>query len=76
MIVMIRRTNGMTKIEQLERDIKILSPTELCDLRDWFQSFMAEEWDKQIEADAMAGKFDNLAYQALDEHKAGRTKAL
>jgi hypothetical protein len=44
--------------------------------RDWFQSYLADEWDRQIEADAAAGKLDHLAREALAEHKAGRTKPL
>ena len=66
----------MTKIEQLEREIMALSRSELVALRDWFQSYLSDEWDKQIEADAKAGKLDHLAQQALADHKAGRTKPL
>ena len=66
----------MTRVEQLENDIMALSRSELAALRDWFQSYLADEWDKQIEADAEAGKLDHLAHEALGEHKAGRTKPL
>ena len=66
----------MTRVEQLEQDIMALSQSDLAALRDWFQSYLAEEWDKQIEADARAGKLDHLAREALAEHKAGRTKPL
>lgn len=66
----------MTRVEQLEKDIMALSRSELAALRDWFQSYLADEWDKQIEADAEAGKLDHLAGEALAEHKAGRTKPL
>ena len=66
----------MTKIEQLEHEIMALSRGEFAALRDWFQSYLSDEWDKQIEADAKAGKFDHLARQALADHKAGRTKPL
>jgi len=66
----------MTKIEQLETEIKALSREELFSLRDWFQSLLSDEWDKQIEADVIAGKLDFLAREALTEHKAGRTKPL
>ncbi len=66
----------MTRVEQLERDIMALSRSELAALKDWFQSYLADEWDRQIEADAEAGKLDRLAREALDEHKAGRTKPL
>ena len=67
---------GMTRIEQLEQDIMALSRSELAALRDWFQSYLADEWDRQIEADVKAGKLDHLAREALAEHKAGRTKPL
>jgi hypothetical protein len=66
----------MTRVEQLEREIMALSRSELAALRDWFQSYLEDEWDSQIEADAKAGKLDRLARKALDEHKAGRTKPL
>ena len=66
----------MTKIEQLEGEIMTLSRSELTAFRDWFQSYLADEWDRQIEVDAKAGKLDQLASQALAEHKAGRTKHL
>jgi len=66
----------MTRIEQVESDIMALSRSELAALRDWFQAYLADEWDKQIEADAKAGKLDRLGREALAEHKAGRTKPL
>ena len=66
----------MTKVEELEQHIMSLSRSELAALRDWFQSYVADEWDKQIEADAEAGKLDDLAGEALAQHKAGRTKPL
>ncbi len=66
----------MTRLEQLEQDIMALGPSELAALRDWFQSYLADQWDRQIEADAEAGKLDHLAREALAEHKAGRTKPL
>lgn len=74
--VIILRINVMTKIEQLEREIKTLCRMELFSLRDWFQSFLADEWDKQIEEDIAAGKLDHLARQALSDHKAGETMPL
>jgi hypothetical protein len=66
----------MSKVEELEQDIMTLSPSELASLREWFQLYLADAWDRQIEADAAAGKFDKLAREALAEHKAGRTKLL
>ena len=66
----------MSRVEQLEQDIMSLSASELAALRDWFQSYLADEWDRQIEADAETGKLDHLAREAIAEHEAGRTKPL
>jgi hypothetical protein len=66
----------MTKIERLEHDIMTLDPSELAALRDWFQNYLADEWDKHVEQDARAGKLDRLADKALADHRAGRTKPL
>ena len=35
-----------------------------------------DAWDRQIEADAKAGRLDHLWQQALEDIKAGRTKPL
>ncbi len=64
----------MTKVEKLERDIMALDRADLAALRDWFQAFLADEWDLRIEDDANAGKLDRLAREALADHAAGRTK--
>lgn len=63
----------MTKVQRLEEEIRELTPGELAAFRKWFQEYDAAEWDKQIEEDALAGKFDNLAQKALADHKAGST---
>ncbi len=62
----------MTRVQKLEREIEELAPSELAAFRKWFQHYDAAQWDKQIEEDAAAGKFDRLAQRALEDHKAGR----
>lgn len=66
----------MTKIEKLEREIRSLSATELTSFRKWFAAFDAANWDRQIEADADAGKLDSVAGEALADHQAGRSRKL
>jgi len=66
----------MTRIEKIEQEIRALTPDERSALRAWFQSYEAELWDKQMEADAAAGKLDALAQAALAEHRGGKTKPL
>ena len=66
----------MTKLEKIEQDIASLTPGEVAKLAEWFAEFHADLWDKQIEADAKAGRLDKLAEQALADHKAGQTRPL
>ena len=66
----------MTKLEKLEREIERLDRKEIAALRDWFQKYDADEWDRQIEKDARGGRLDRLAEEALEAYGAGRTKEL
>ncbi len=66
----------MTKLEQIEKSVAELSPEELKAFAAWFESLQADLSDKQIKADAKAGRLDKLAEQALADHRAGRTRPL
>lgn len=68
-----RYTDGMGKVEKIEREIQGLSPEEMTELRGWFAAFDAEAWDRQFEADVGAGKLDAHAEKALKAHASGRT---
>ncbi|MDH4044469.1 MAG: hypothetical protein OEW06_08430, partial [Gemmatimonadota bacterium] len=63
----------MTKVEKLEREIRNLSAKELASFRAWFAKFDAVAWDRQLDADAEAGKLDQMADAALADHAAGRS---
>ncbi len=66
----------MTRVQRLEEEVKELTSNELETFRKWFLEFDAAEWDRQIEEDALAGKFDKLAEKALSDHRAGRTEEI
>ena len=66
----------MRRVEQVESQVKELSPDELKLFRDWFAQFDADLWDQQIEADAKSGKLLDLANRALGDHEAGRSTVL
>jgi hypothetical protein len=66
----------MTRVQELAEEIKALGPDELAAFRKWFQGYDASDWDRQIEEDALAGKFDKLAEKALADHQAGRTSEI
>lgn len=66
----------MSEVEQLEERIAKLAPRELAEFRAWFVEFDARVWDEQIEADAKAGKLDDLIAEALADYKAGKAREL
>ncbi|MBO1437611.1 hypothetical protein [Meiothermus sp. CFH 77666] len=66
----------MSRLEMLEREIQLLSWDELTQFERWFAEFKAELWDKQIEADAKAGKLDQFADEAIAQFEQGKFKKL
>ena len=66
----------MSKVEQLESQVKDLTAEELAAFRNWFAEFDSELWDRQIEADAKSGKLARFADRALRDHRAGRSTDL
>jgi hypothetical protein len=61
----------MSKIQDIEREVKGLNPDDLQAFRKWFWDFDAEVWDRQFEKDALSGKLDSLAEVALKSFKSG-----
>jgi hypothetical protein len=66
----------MSKIEQIERDVRQLSEQELATFRAWFSEYDAARWDEQFEADAQSGRLDAVVEAALADHAAGRSRPL
>jgi hypothetical protein len=60
-------------VEEIERAIEKLPAKDRAKL---LAKIANEEWDRQIEADLKAGKFDALAEKAIAEHKAGLSRKL
>lgn len=66
----------MTTVESIETRVEKLSLKELSEFRLWFAKYDANAWDAQIEADAVAGKLDALAQEALAEYKSGKAREI
>jgi hypothetical protein len=66
----------MSRVENIEGEVKSLSPEKLRAFRDWFARFDAEIWDVQIEADAKKGTLGALAERALRDRESGRSSVL
>ena len=66
----------MSRVEEIETAIKALPREELSELWQWWDEYRETEWDRQIEADAKAGKLDRFMEEALEEHRQGKTRPL
>jgi hypothetical protein len=53
-----------------------LTPEELARFSRWFQEYLADQWDLQIEADIAAGRFEAAGNRALKDFEAGNCKPL
>ena len=66
----------MSTLEEIQAAVVQLEPEDRARFRHWFLERESEAWDREIEADAQAGKLDFLAEEALQDHRAGRTRKL
>ncbi len=66
----------MGDVKSIERAIEALPPQQLAELRRWFADFDSANWDRQIENDAVSGRLDSLASEALADFDAGSPRPL
>ena len=62
--------------EQLENAVQSLTAEELNAFSEWFEEFLADRWDAQIEQDVAQGKLDHAAKKADEDFEAGRCTPL
>ncbi len=63
-------------VQEIEAAVTRLSADELSRFSQWFEEYVADKWDSQIEADILAGRFDAAGKRAEAEFEAGRCKPL
>jgi hypothetical protein len=63
-------------VQELERAVVALPAADLEAFARWFESHLADEWDRRIEADAAAGRLDAAGDRAEAEFEAGRCTPL
>ena len=63
-------------IEELQSAIAQLPTEELDRFSQWFEKFLAEQWNRQIEADILARRLDAAGRRADEEVEAGRCTPL
>lgn len=66
----------MSTLEEIKQACATkLTPSERAELVRWLEEF-DDDWDRQIEADAQAGKLDKFFEQADRDFEAGRCTEL
>ena len=63
-------------IEELESVVAQLPREKLAEFSKWFEEFMADQWDRQIEADILAGRLESAGQRADEDFISGRICAL
>lgn len=63
-------------VQELEVAVTSLSADELARFSAWLEEYVAEQWDRQIEADILSGRFDAAGKRAIAEFEAGRCQPL
>lgn len=53
--------------------VRRLPKRQLARFRKWFAEFDAAAWDRELDEDVAAGRLDDLAREAMRDHRAGRT---
>lgn len=63
-------------LKEIETAVRQLPAEDLTQFTRWFQEYLADAWDQEIEADMISGKLDALLEQADASFEAGRVKQL
>jgi hypothetical protein len=63
-------------IQDLEAAVSSLPREELSAFHRWYEEFIADAWDRQIEEDIKAGRLDHLVAEADRDFEAGRCTPL
>ena len=66
----------MSTVMEIEKAIEKLPNQELFELTRWISSRFSDAWDRQIEEDILAGRLNDLAAEALQEHRSGGSRDL
>lgn len=63
-------------VTELQAAVSQLSAEELDRFSEWFEEFVADQWDRRIESDILAGRLDQVGSQADEDFEAGRCTPL
>lgn len=64
----------MSTVAEIKEAIERLSPQERCELEALLHPRADDDWDREMQVDAAAGKFDVLKDEAAAERRAGKLR--
>ena len=67
---------NLDSIQEIERAIGTLTPSELQELYAWLDKHHPQPLDARIQEDLAAGKLDSAIHRALDDEENGRVEPL
>ncbi|OHB81381.1 MAG: hypothetical protein A2V98_21860 [Planctomycetes bacterium RBG_16_64_12] len=63
-------------LDELETAVANLPAEELAAFARWFEEYLADAWDRRIEADIRTGRLDDAGRRADADFEAGQCKPL
>jgi len=63
-------------LAELENAVAQLPADDLTVFAQWFEVYLADAWDRRIEADILAGRLDEIGRRADADFEAGRCRPL
>jgi hypothetical protein len=66
----------MDRLAEIKAAIERLPADDVWQLHEWIADLCWEEWDREIEEDAKAGRLDKLVEQAMADLRSGKCKPL
>ncbi len=63
-------------LQELESAVSQLPAAELSVFAEWFEEYLADAWDRKIEADINAGRLDAAGLRANADFETGRCQPL
>ena len=66
----------MSTVAEIEIALRKMPVQDARTVAAWLESYLDQQWNKQIDDDIAGGRLDQLAENALDHYRAGRVKPL
>jgi hypothetical protein len=63
-------------LDELKTAVSRLGEVELTAFARWFEEYLADAWDRRLEADIQAGRLEDAGRRADADFEAGRCKPL